>query len=191
MDEDYRKLLDLSHHFGNMLNEIYAEKLSAVLPDFNCAACGKNSEVYLVADGCFKLSRAKKDNLVDTDPVIRRFFIPKQETVNARSTKLDTTIPADSCHATFNAAKAKPGKRGKNHDETGVSGLFCARHGTPLIFGDMFEGELFSIIDMLLIKYLERHTYIKKVFFYYDVNCKYKPHLLRLREKKEGRIYVI
>jgi hypothetical protein len=187
MTVEYYSLLDITHRFGSMLNEIVASELSKVT-NFDCVACANNLEIFLVVDGCYKLSRSNKTNLLEGHPSINRFFLDKKYSQNAHRSGYDKTngnnvILIIGCTSNFSAARAKPNKRAKRHDETGVLGLFCARHGTPLVFADMFEGELFSLVDMVLEKYLETKTHIRKVFLYYDINCRYKSHFIDLQKK--------
>lgn len=59
----------------------------------------------------------------------------------------------------------------------GVFGVFCARHETVLRCTDMYKGERFAYLDYLLQQMLEPDD-TRNVFLYYDVACRYMPHLL-------------
>ena len=83
MADSYFKFLVLSHNFGTLMNELYTLELKKVLPNLGCASCGKNTTVFIAADGCFKLSRAFKKTINTRKPCISTFFVQKEETVNA------------------------------------------------------------------------------------------------------------
>ena len=137
--------------------------------------CGKNNQVYLVVDGCFKLSRSNKSNLLEYDVSKDRFFLPRSlNAPKSRESNRRRVQAGASCEATFAAAAPKPKNADKKvHDETGILGLF----GTPLLFADLFGGELYSIVNEILLQFLKPRDHITKVFFFYDIGCKYKPHL--------------
>jgi hypothetical protein len=73
----------------------------------------------------------------------------------------------------------------KDFDETGtagvfnlgVFGVFCARHETVLRCTDMYKGERFAYFDYILNKMLDPDD-TRDVYLYYDVACRYQPHLL-------------
>ena len=62
-------------------------------------------------------------------------------------------------------------------DETGVVGAFCARHGSPFYIMDMKLGEKFVYADTLLKRIQQRISGDSTVYLYYDIICKYMPHL--------------
>jgi hypothetical protein len=74
-------------------------------------------------------------------------------------------------------------------DETGIFGLFCARHGTPLLFTDIYRGERYGYCDHLLAKILREYGEDRNVHLFYDVNCKYsvnfKVSLIQLTHQVE------
>ena len=65
-------------------------------------------------------------------------------------------------------------------DETGVFGIFCARHGTMLSLQSMKTGESLGYLDHGLLNLLEKRGYDpEQVHLFYDIACQYKGHFLR------------
>jgi hypothetical protein len=190
------KFLKLTHKFGVLLNQIQVTELRKVLPHLDCASCGNNEELHITTDGNFKLSRLKSHNILSVDPEINNFFLSNQETLSVTNF-VDQRVFTDNsdeidgvCASVFTAAIPNRRKAAKIHDETGVVGLFCARHGTPLLFADLFQGEQYAVIDLLLFKFFERRSRANKnttkVFLYYDINCNYKPHFKKLLDNVDA-----
>jgi hypothetical protein len=57
-------------------------------------------------------------------------------------------------------------------DEKGIFGLSCARHGTPLLFMDIYKGENFDFCDQALHALLKGNEE-RRVYLFYDIACKY------------------
>lgn len=173
------KVTKCCQQFSAMLTKIDMEKYLRVNERFDCVSCfskdNPKETLHLAADGCFKLRREKRKHLIETEPRINNFFINRES--EKLLEKLDKSMAKnndESCEANFKAAKATP--KNNKFDEKGVVGLFCARHGTPLLFMDIFTGERYAYIDMLLLEYLKNKLNVKNVIFYYDVGCKYIAH---------------
>lgn len=118
MKESYSKFLLLSHKFGVLLHELYVSELRKVLPHMGCAACGRNEQVFLAVDGCFKLSRALKTSN-DTRRPLSTFFLAKEKTLYAKRNQ--SSSGEKECSSSFNAIKSKAGIRGKRFDEKGTA----------------------------------------------------------------------
>jgi len=131
----------------------------------------------LAVDGCFRLPRLKKKAPVLTDPLNHLFFHGREETLQHVSSPSNATVEGSECTALRSAAQLKG--RHAHFDETGVIGLFCARHGTPLAMVDCFHGERYSYVDFLLMQYVANKS-ITKIMFYYDVACNYRKHALKI-----------
>jgi hypothetical protein len=60
------------------------------------------------------------------------------------------------------------------------------------LVADMFQGERYGLNDLVLLEFFKRRRQngknTKKIFFYYDVNCRHKPHFIKLLEQlaKDG-----
>jgi hypothetical protein len=61
--------------------------------------------------------------------------------------------------------------------ESGLFGLFCARHEVPLSFVDMTTGERYAYCDALLRDVFLKHGSSREVHLFYDINCKYSVNL--------------
>jgi len=77
--------------------------------------------------------------------------------------------------STFRAISQQ--KKSKNVDESGVFGVLCSRHDTPLSFTNMYGGEKFSYADMLLQSLIQKYGATRKYHVAYDLGCKYLAHL--------------
>jgi hypothetical protein len=82
----------------------------------------------------------------------------------------------DNC-STFKAIEDSPLSSYKNYDESGVFLCSCALHDTPLRASDMFGGEKFSYLDVLAEEMLESSSKKCQIKLYYDIGCRYEPHL--------------
>jgi hypothetical protein len=61
-------------------------------------------------------------------------------------------------------------------DETGVLGMFCARHGVPVKFVNMYTGERF-LYGLELVKALIQDIGDMDVTIFYDIACRFKKQL--------------
>jgi hypothetical protein len=183
----YNHLLMLTPHFFNMMTSIRAAELDKVLPNFNCASCGGITTLHISADGNFKLSRVKRNELLNQSAKIRNFIL-SEEDIHDFATQKDVKM---ACSSTFKAINERgTGRNGPAVDETGLVGIFCARHGTPLLFVNSKAGEKACYVDSLLIKFLNRseNTKVKKIFLYYDINCNYEQHYTKYKAMI-GKLY--
>lgn len=174
----YKAFLKASYHYKRLMIQIESE-------DFNeeCMACpGENDtdNIHIAADGCFKLPRLMKPNQKPIVPeIVDKFspaFVPQHEVLSGLASYTDSR--SSNC-ANFYALSNPSKSKFDRFDETGVFGLVCARHGYPIIFTDMFKGESFYYPDSLLKKIInwdDKRNY----FFYYDVGCSYKQHVVYL-----------
>jgi hypothetical protein len=170
------KVTKCCQQFNAMLLKMNMQKYVTKHQRFDCASCMSKDTLHLATDGCFKLRREKRPILIETKPRINNFFIDS-EIQESLSKKLDLSMVNngnEACESDFKAAKAT--QKNNKFDEKGVVGLFCARHGTPLLFLDIFTGERYGYIDMLLLEYLKDKNEVKNVLFYYDVGCRYITH---------------
>jgi hypothetical protein len=154
------------------------EKFKTILPKLGCVSCQDLETLHLAADGNFKLNRVKKKSHAEASPRIQIFY--SSQSLNASRMDQDS-FGKLGCESSLNAAK--PILKSERFDEKGVIGLFCARHGAPLLFIDCFTGERYAYIDLLLQEYLETQPNCKNVFFYYDVNCLYAKHYDNHKER--------
>jgi len=60
-------------------------------------------------------------------------------------------------------------------DETGVMGIACPRHGVILKAADIYGGEKYLYLDLLLESYLKSKV-PQKLLVYYDIACRYQKH---------------
>lgn len=160
------------------------EQLAAQFPvaaGFNCNACGTKETLHIAADACFKLRRELKVNIVkESTPRLSNFFIKGEEDEDKDKFHVSNSIQdKDTCASTFKAALTTV--KSSKYVEKGIVGLFCARHGTPLLFLDTMYGERYWYIDLLLVRYLENRNHVREIIFFYDINCRYQAHF-----KKEG-----
>ena len=87
---------------------------------------------------------------------------------------LDDSNEADSLCSNFKAADFSHSRnRRALRDQTGIFGLFCARHGTPIFFVDMYKGEKFGYLDYLLSQLLKDYGQNREVHLFHDINCRY------------------
>lgn len=68
----------------------------------------------------------------------------------------------------------------KDLDDTGIFGVFCARHGTLLSLQSMKTGESFKYLDLAIDQLVNKRNYNpKELHLFYDVACRYKQHVLK------------
>ena len=78
----------------------------------------------------------------------------------------------DPCSNISAAGLAYRRHKSSTLDEKGVFGMCCARHGTPLLFLDMYGGECYDYCDKAIHTLLKGDT-SRKVYLFYDIACKY------------------
>jgi hypothetical protein len=89
-------------------------------------------------------------------------------------------------------------KAGKfiNTDETGIFGLFCARHGTLISLISMKSGETMRYLDLAIQELIELRGYNpKRIHLFYDIACQYKQHVEKYKvfdkELRDKILYII
>lgn len=171
----YQNLLKVTPYFCNMMTSLQAAQLENLLSNLECVSCAKSNELHLSIDGNFKLSRIHREELISLDSKLQRFMVPDKDVLDYSNGEKEASACTDNLKAINERTR---GRNGPNYDETGVVGLFCARHGTPLLFINSFAGEKACYVDTLLIKFLSlsRNQDVSKVFLYYDINCNYHLH---------------
>ncbi len=95
------------------------EKYLQVNARFDCASCLSKDTLHLAADGCFKLRREKRINLIETEPRINNFFINRES--EKLLERLDRNMGKnndESCESNFKAAKAT--QKNNKYNEKGV-----------------------------------------------------------------------
>lgn len=76
-------------------------------------------------------------------------------------------------------------------DETGALAEMCARHEVVRSVTDLYHGEQFAYVDLILQKFLKKVNESegppRKCYSFYDVNCKYYPHQLKLGDQVDPK----
>lgn len=142
-----------------------------------CPRPGEEGRLHLAADGNFSAFRHNRKNQnVDMDDMENHFFISESvaDTYAANEPKR-TKVSDDKECSDFNALSNPNKRRFGEMDETGMFAIWDGRHETPLKILDMKKGEGFSLLDLLLIEYLDGN--VAEVTMYYDVACRYKRHV--------------
>jgi Kyakuja-Dileera-Zisupton transposase len=137
--------------------------------------------VFLAADGCFKAHRLKKKGqIIDPEAYNIDHFIVSEAEIKlclAQATRNNSTAHDSQC-SDFAATSNR--RMGPDFDETGIFGLCCARHETPLIACNMFSGDRFVYLDKLLNMIATKSMHPnddRQIYLGYDVACKYIAHV--------------
>ena len=161
-----------------MMSYSQASQLQNVIPNLGCASCGNNTERHVSADGNFKLTRIHREELIKSKSKLKRFILSDDEVYDYANGQ-DIT---NACTSNLKAINERAvGRNGPKFDQTGIIGLFCARHGTPILFVNCYAGERSYYIDSLLIHFLRQNHHVSKLFFYYDINCNYSLHFKKYK----------
>lgn len=194
----YDKLLTSFYLYRSAISEI--ESLSTLdIPGMveinsSCPACPRKNEegsVHISFDGNFRLARLKKSNNESYQTRgIQRFIastsaIKEELELNSKSPHINEEQVCDQFKA---GDKIRSQSRYKAFDETGIMGLFCARHDIPLAFVDMYHGERYVYPDLLLKHFLKNRNQNQTIYLYYDICCKYSIHLGQLKELEGFKI---
>jgi hypothetical protein len=142
----------------------------------DCLACPKKGGTqFLCLDGCFTSSRLASKGK-EQIPVFDSHYIlhDLKHTQNYKTTKTDD----NNCSTIFKATTETKSKYDKL-EETGHFGIACARHEILLKMVDMKNGESFKYPDHLLKNHFISRELPDKLFLYYDVMCRYKPHIIK------------
>jgi hypothetical protein len=135
-----------------------------------CPNVGESGDLHIAADGNFRLFRRKNAGKYNIREASKSpYVLVDQSLRNIRERD------EQGCSSVFRARSS--GKK-SNYDQTGVFGLFCARHEMPLKFVDMFSGERFIYPVKLLQSLLDDP--LRKTYLYYDLACKLMPHISRV-----------
>ena len=112
--------------------------------------------MHLAGDGCFRASRWNKGNQIHSkmNLAINNLIIPRKESEERLKAVPDTSAKKNRTEcANFTAGQQQYHKKQyENYDETGIMGLVCPRHGVLLSAVDMFGGEKYVYMDLLLEK---------------------------------------
>lgn len=142
---DIYKLLLIALKYFRIIT--FREEVGKLMPSGypECWACHGSSERHIAIDGCYALSRLK-NNPGYSSAALNFFFLEKQDVFplvleedQNKKRKKTILIPCSE----FKVEKNE-GNSMADRDETGVVGLFCARHETPLIFTDMWTAERYD-----------------------------------------------
>jgi hypothetical protein len=144
----------------------------------DCLSCQGLKTRHLAADGNFRTGRRKKAGSSIAESALSLFLLNGEKT---KAYVESSSAPSQRDSIPCSGFKAGDIVRSRSrmgiYDETGLMGLFCARHGTPLMFASMFHGERFAYLDLLLKQFIEKNTgLVDKIILYYDVSCRYKAH---------------
>lgn len=142
-----------------------------------CPRPGEEGRLHIAADGNFSAFRHNRKNQnVDMSEMENNFFVAESRVDEYMLTEPTRKRIADDKGCSDFAALSNPNKRRFGEmDETGMFAIYDARHETPLKVMDMKKGETFSLLDLLLIEYLDGN--VAQVTLYYDVCCRYKRHV--------------
>lgn len=141
-----------------------------------CPACprpGESGPLHLALDGMFRLSKRKKSGKHHkADQYASNYFMPPPGEVKTFLAEHNPDQPIGipkakkvkgrrlvTCKSHFRAGDEKRNRsRMKIFSEQGIFGIVCARHGTPLLFVDMYHGERFAYADFALLYHLEQYS---------------------------------
>ena len=153
-----------------------------------CPGKDDTDKWHLAADGCFKLPRLNKSNQVAPSQAT---LVQLYDAFNANTTLVTSdNVTLQSC-SNFEALSNPKKSKFERFDETGVFGIVCARHGYPVSFVNMYQGESFKYSDHLLQEALQTIGN-RNIYFYYDVGCIYQKHLNRvLHQAHQDKVKVL
>lgn len=150
-----------------------------------CRACPRADEegqIHICADGCFRVPRLLKTNQAKSNRPLISHYMEPQEPVKQYLEDVgvadQAVIKLEKDCTDFYALTAPNKRKHKFLDETGVFAIFCARHGSVFRATDVFKGERFGLLDYLLMKTFKPNDK-RQLTLYYDVGCKYRPHILK------------
>jgi hypothetical protein len=149
--------------------------LNSLLND--CLACRGLPTRHLAADGNFRTGRRKNGGASLTQSACAAFLLSGKKIKDFVESSVSSSQTQTIQCSGFKAGDiSRSRSRFGIFDETGLIGLFCARHGVPILFGSMFHGERFGYMDFILKAFVERNPDVEKVVLYYDVSCRFKSH---------------
>jgi hypothetical protein len=111
--------------------------------------------MHVAVDACFQFGRLQKNTLNVSKSSIS-LFMKEVDDLKHSTNKINSS--EFDCSSLFTAAGDGPKKKKSILDETGIigkildtfSGLSCARHDVPILYGDLYNGEKMSAVDSLL-----------------------------------------
>jgi len=161
-----------------------------------CRGCPReNGTLFLTMDGCFTSGRMASSGAGQSQKYHNHYFIRSEElieTAQSATSTAEQSLFDYECPSVFEAMKENEeggGRRPKfkNLSETGHFALACARHEVFISLLDMYSGEKFEYPDLLLKQYFaQSECKADSIHLYYDIMCRYKPHIERLHILPEG-----
>lgn len=141
---------------------------------------GRSLMHSVYVDGCFGMPHLRgAGSATKHNPLIQIRLLPDDE-VKDFCLKPEARDAGEAPPACVDFAADKVlGRTSARYDRTGVAGIFC-RHGMVLAMINMFTGEQWSYSTFLMKALLEEG--VLPLFWWYDINCRYKPHVRKWAE---------
>jgi hypothetical protein len=141
----------------------------------DCLVCHGLTQRHLSMDGNFRTGKRKQAGISLCTQANQMFFSPGDE-VRQFAECQRAREPTVQCSGFKAGDMARSRNRLPFFDETGLMGVFCARHGMPMFFASMFHGERFAYPGYLLKRDFDELGQSNQYFVYYDVACRYESH---------------